>query len=69
MVRPQLEVAESLPGVLRELTHFAVCVGGQGSGPGGHGRLLVPGVNASFVLLALLRTAVRWWCKERMPGC
>lgn len=32
-VRPQLEVGESLPSVLRELAHLAVCVRGRGSCP------------------------------------
>lgn len=72
VMRPQLEVAESLPGVLRELTHLAVCVRGQGSCPGGNCRLLVPSSNfshvASLVLLVSLKAAVRCGCERRTSG-
>lgn len=71
VVRPQLEVAESLPGVLGELTHLAVCVRGQGSCPGGNRRLLVPSINSSHtvsLVLVSLEAAVRCVCESGTSG-
>lgn len=69
VVRPQLEVAESLPGVLGELTHPAVCVRGQGSCPGGNRGLLVPSINSGHtVSLVLVSRAVRCGCESGTSG-
>lgn len=65
VMRPELEMAEPLPGVLRQLAHLAVGVRGQGSRPGGDSWLLVAAVfrrsvgSLSSFLLVFPRTAAR----------